>query len=823
MTDRLRQDLRSAFRQLRLAPGFTAIALVTLAFGIGATVAIWSVFRSVVWTPLPYREPERLVLVWNRLDKTHFRKAPVSAPDFLDYRKEAKSFSALAASNNVFEASLTAEGGEPEQVRIGGVTANFFDLLGAPPLLGRTFLAEDETPIRDDTTAPGEDPPSSALVLSYGFFRRRFGGDPQVIGRTVRFNDTPLVVVGVMPPDFALYMPPDAGMPTEIQGWTPLRFDLSQVPREQQFLRVLGRLAPGVSAAAASREMDALAERLRAAYPFHRNMGMHIDVVPLHADVVGTVRPALAAIGGAVACVLLIACANLANLLLARATARRREMAVRAALGASRPRLVRQAMTEALLLALGGGALGLLLGKLGLDALVALAPAGVPRLAAAGIDGAALACALGATAVSALAFGLAPAIATSLAAPAEALRGGASSGGRSTARRALVIVEVAVTVVLLAGAGLLLATARSLGRVDLGFVREGALTFSLQVPFRKYPRPDDQIRFHRTLDARLAAIPGVASAGSTFPLPLSGRFWTGPFGRPDQPQEEWTKNEASLRPVSAGLFPALGLKRLAGRFPTRADEEANRPVAVIDRTLADQLWPGTDPIGRRLGVNPFGQPFEVEVVGVVAPVRHMALATVDRATVYFPLALQPFGPRSYVVRGAPGVDPASLTAAVRAEVARIDPAIPIANVRTLSQAIDQALAPTRFALGLLSLFAGLALGLAALGLYGLLAWSVRQRKREIGIRAALGADRRKILGLIVGEGIRLAAVGIALGLAAALAFGRLIANQLHGVTPSDPEIHSGVAALVALVALLACWFPALRAASVDPARAVQGE
>ncbi|HXU32144.1 MAG TPA: ABC transporter permease [Thermoanaerobaculia bacterium] len=822
MSDRLRQDLRSAFRQLRLAPGFAAIALITLAFGIGATVAIWSVMRAVVWTPLPYRDPGRLVLVWNRLEKTHFGKAPVSAPDFLDYRAQTKSFAALAATNNVFEASLTAEGGEPEQVKIGAVTANFFDLLGTPPLFGRTFLKEDETPIPDGTIAPNADPPPGALVLSYGFFHRRFGGDPKVIGRTVRFNDAPLTVVGVMRPDFALYMPADAGMPAEIQGWTPLRFDLSRVPREQQFLRVLGRLAPGVSLGAASREMDALAGRLRTTYPFHRNMGMHIDVVPLHGDVVGAVRPALAAIGGAVACVLLIACANLANLLLARATSRRREMAVRAALGASRPRLIRQSMTEALLLALGGAALGLLLAKLGLEALVALAPPGIPRLAAAGLDGTALACALGAAVISALAFGLAPAVATSLAAPAEALRGGAASGGRSNSRRALVVAEVAITVVLLAGAGLLLATARSLGRVDLGFAPKGALTFTLQVPFRKYPQPADQIRFHRQLEARLAAIPGVANAGSTFPLPLSGRFWTGPFGRPDQPQEEWTKNEASLRPVSAGLFQALGLKRLAGRFPTRADEEANRPLAVVDRTLADQLWPGTDPIGRRLGVNPFGQPFEVEVAGVVAPVRHMALATIDRATVYFPLANVAFGPRAYVVRAKAGTDPASLTAAVRAEVARIDPAIPIANVRTLEQAVEQALAPIRFALGLLALFAALALSLAALGLYGLLAWSVRQRTREIGIRAALGADRRKILGLIVGEGTRLAAIGIALGLGLSLALGRLIASQLHGVAPGDPTVLATVAAVVAGVALWASWFPALRAAGVDPARAVQG-
>ncbi|HEV7669731.1 MAG TPA: FtsX-like permease family protein [Thermoanaerobaculia bacterium] len=387
----------------------------------------------------------------------------------------------------------------------------------------------------------------------------------------------------------------------------------------------------------------------------------------------------------------------------------------------------------------------------------------------------------------------------------------------------LVVAEVAITVVLLAGAGLLLATARSLSRVDLGFAQKGALTFTLQVPFRKYPQPADQIRFHRTLDARRATIAGVESAGSTFPLPLSGRFWTGPFGRPDQPQEEWTKNEASLRPVSAGLFQALGLRRLAGRFPSRADEEANRPLAVIDRTLADQLWPGADPIGQRLGVNPFGQPFEVEVVGVVAPVRHMGLAAIDRATVYFPLANVPFGPRAYVVRTRAGTDPLALVAAVRAEVARIDPDIPIANVRPLDQVVDQALAPTRFALGLLALFAALALALAALGLYGLLAWSVRQRTREIGIRAALGADRKKILGLIVGEGARLAALGIVLGLGLALALGRLIASQLYGVAPSDPAVHATVAALVAGVTLWASWFPALRAAAVDPARAVQGE
>ncbi|HXU45557.1 MAG TPA: ABC transporter permease [Thermoanaerobaculia bacterium] len=823
MIETLRQDTRYAIRQLREAPGFAAVAILTLALGIGATVAIWSVVRAVLLAPLPYRQPESLALIWERLEKTHFPKAPSSAPDVLDMRRAGASFAAIAATDNVSEAALLGDGGEPEQIRVGGVSANFFDVLGVPPALGRTFVPEDGSPLPPgrpgDPRAVG---PPNALVLAHGFFLRRFGGDPRAIGRQISLGGQPAVIVGVMPPDFALYMPPDAGMPTDIAAWAPFRFDFAQVPRDQQFLRVIGRLRSGASLAAARGEMAALAGELRRKSPFHQNVGTHIDVVPLHADVVSRVRPVLLALAGAVGFVLLIACANVANLLLARATARRREMAVRSALGASRARLARQALTEALLLALSGGAAGVVLAQAGLRLLLALRPADIPRLGDAGLDVRALAFALGASLVSAVVFGLAPSLAASIAKPGEALRGTSGGGGsRSAPRQALVVAEVAASIVLLVGAGLLLRTFRSLERADLGFRPGGVLTFSLQLPFSAYPQPQDQVRFHRQIEARIAALSGVRSVGSSYPLPLSGRFWTGPYGLPEQGFEEWSKNDASLRPASPGIFGALGLELQRGHGFDRADDESGRHVAVVDRTLSDRLWPGENPLGKRLGFDIFGTREIAEVIGVVSPVRHDGPAAADRATIYFPLHVFPFGPRSYAVRAAG--DPAALTRAIRGQVAAVDKSVPIANVRTLDEAVEKALAPSRFAFALLSLFAALALLLATIGLYGVLAYSVRQRTREIGVRVALGAGRGRILRLIVGQGARLALLGLSLGIPAALALGRLLSGLLYGVEATDPATFVGVALVVSSVALWASSLPAVRAARIDPARTLGAE
>jgi putative ABC transport system permease protein len=527
------------------SPGFTSVAVLTLALGIGANTAIFSAVNSVLFRPLPYEDPERLVLVWNRM--TNNDRAPVSGPDFVDYQTETTLFEDFAATNRVFEQALTGDG-PPEQIKVGGVTANFFDALRVQPALGRSFEAADANPIPPSALQPGGTLPNGALVLSHGFWQRRFGGDSGALGRTVHVNGLPMEIVGIMPPWFRLHMPTGSGVARQIDAWAPMRFDLSQAQRDFQTYRVLARLRPGVTLAAAQAEMDAVAARHRERHQFHRNMGVEIFIAPMLDDVVGHVKPTLFALLGAVAFVLLIACANVANLMLTRATARTRELAIRSALGAGRGRLIRQILTESVVLAILGGTAGLLLARLGIDALAALRPANLPRTEQINIDFTVLAFTGGATVLAAMLFGIAPAVLGSPKASAAALRDRAGTQpGASRFRRALVATEVALSLVLLIGAGLMFRSFVALQQTDPGFVAKDVSTFNVSLPFATYGVPEQRADFFQQLHQSVSKIPGVESVGAVFPLPLSGRLWTGPYGREGEPPETWSENEANFR------------------------------------------------------------------------------------------------------------------------------------------------------------------------------------------------------------------------------------------------------------------------------------
>ncbi|HMB52836.1 MAG TPA: ABC transporter permease [Thermoanaerobaculia bacterium] len=819
----LLHDLRYAWRKLAKNPGFTAVAVFTLALGIGANTAIFSVVDGVLLSPLPYDDPEQLVFVWDRMIQTENLKAPMSAPDFADLDREVGAFAGLAASNNVNESVLT-EAGAPLQVSVAGVTWDFFDVLGVEPFVGQGFTEADAAPMPPGVFQdPEAEIPSTAVVLSNGLWQRRFAADPTVIGRTLRLNGQPHTVVGVMGADFRLLVPPDAGMPAGVDAWTPFRFDLAGGARDNQWLRVIGRLAPGVSLAEAQQQVDAFSDRLRTESAFHDNMGIVKDVKPLHGDAVAHVRPVLWSLLGAVGFVLLIACANVANLLLARSTLRGREMAVRTALGAGRGRIFRQVLAEGALLALLGGAAGVGLAHAGLRLLVALEPADLPRLEGVGLDAGVLAFTLAATLAAALLASLAPALDLAAVRPRAALqeRGG-SGGGRLRLRSVLVVAEVALSLVLLAGAGLMLRSFVSLSHVDPGYRAEGVVTYKLNLPFLSYRDADQRLDLFARLDERVGELPGVESAGAVFPLPLAGRLWTGPWGLPGEAQEEWSKNEANFRATRPGFFEAMGAHLLAGRTLERADVEDRREVVVIDDRLAAKAFRDQPAVGSRIALDLFGEAHEMEVVGVVAHMRHDSLAVEGRETIYLPHHYFPWSHMYMTVRTA-GVPPESVLPGIRREVAALDPGLPVYGERPMVDYVEEALAPTRFVFLLLALFAGVAVLLAAVGLFGVISFAVRQRTREIGIRLALGAPAASILRLVMGRGLLLIGLGVAFGIAAALALTRVLASQLHGVSWSDPATYAAIALLLVAVALAASWLPARRAMEVDPMESLRSE
>jgi len=799
------QDLRLCLRTFLKTPTFTVVAVLVLAIGVGANTAIFSAVDAVLLRPLPFGDPDRLVVVWERNIPRDRRSNVASPANFLAWRDAQQTFTDLAALTLSGTSNLTGDG-EPEQLRVQNVTATLFPLLGAEALVGRTFLPEEDVP--DDTVA----------LVSYRLWQRRFGGDASVVGRSVTIGGRARTIVGVMPPGFSLF-------DDTVDLWYPAGFDDSAREAGGRYLIVLGRLKPGVTIEAAQAGMDAITANLAAAYP-ERDAGWASNVVPLHEQVVGDIRPALLLLAGAVGFVLLVACANVANLLLARATARRRELAVRAALGAGRGRLVRQLLTESLMLAGAGGAAGLALAYGGLRVLVTLAASlGIPRLDEAAIDAVALWFTLGLSVVAGVVFGLAPALTASRLDLNEGLRDGArgsdARGGR--VRAALVVAEVALSLALLAGAGLLLRSFDRLLSVSPGFRPEGVLTMQVSLSGSKY-RPDEaRIGFFEELTRRVERLPGVVAAGGISFLPLTGLGSATSFtivGEPEPPPGEHPV--ADVRAVSGDYFRAMGIPLVAGRtFTGRERGEAAR-VIVINEAMAERFWPGQDPIGRKVAIS-WSDRVVDEVIGVVADVKLVALDDDVRATAYWPHAREDVTYAGLTLAIRTDGDPAALAPAVVAQVRDLEPLQPVANIRTMDEVVAGSVAPRRVVMLLVTVFAAVAVTLAAIGLYGVIAAVVSGRTREIGVRLAIGARPADVLRQVVGQAMRLVGAGIAVGLAGALALTRLIGSQLFGVAPADPVTFGAVIVLLAAVGLAASLVPALRAARVDPVEALRAE
>jgi putative ABC transport system permease protein len=805
LRDVVRQDLRYTLRQLRNSPGFAVVAALTLALGVGATTAIFGAVDGVLFKPLPYADADRLMTLWE-YDRRAGTRDDVSTANFLDWQARTRSFAAMALVEP-YSASYR-DPGEPGQVilRIWRVTAEFFRLVGTRPLLGRTFLPEEFTPGRE-----------RVLVISHGFWQRRFGGDASVVGRVVDIDGRPATVVGVMPPGFRL--------PLEREVWAPLVIPANVGEgRGMRFLQVVARLAAGVTPERAQAELDAVAVQLRREYPV-ANQDMGIQLIPLRDQLVGPVRPLLLTLLGAVGFVLLIACANVANLMLARAVKREREFAVRAALGAGRVQVARQLVTESLAVAVAGGVAGVLVAVWGVGAIRALTPADLPRAEDIGISWRVLGFALGASLLTALLFGVAPATRAMGADPHDALRGGARAGtgtGRRRLRRAIVVVEISLALVLLVGAGLLVRSFVTLLDVDRGYHTDGVAAATVHI--WQYPE-GRRVAFAREVIERVAALPGVRSAAVTSALPLAdnvgateARFAV--EGRPPARAGEEPRARASV--VTPGYFATLGIPLRRGRLLAATDDSSAAPVVVVSETLARQQWPGEDPIGKRMTVD-FSRvrPATREVVGVVSDVRHTGLDEPPRPALYMPHAQLRTGALIFTARTSG--DPAALLPALRKAIWASDPSESIYESATLEGLLHDSLRPRRFTLVLLVAFSLTALALAAVGIYGLMSHVATERARELGVRVALGARVRDVLTLVLGEGLWLAALGVVIGLASAAALTRVLRGMLFGVEPLDAMTFVGVAALVLLFALLASLVPARRSARVEPIVALRDE
>jgi len=802
--DVLRQDVRYSARALRRSPGFAATAIAVAALGIGATTAAYSVLDRVLLRPLPFPEPERLVRVWEDQTFRGYRELEVSPPNYRDYKAMSRSFSGMGA---VMSVSLNLTGaGEPRRIDVSGLTSEVFELLGARPALGRLFAPADD---RDG--APG------TLVLSHALWMTRFGGDPSVLGKSVRLNDEPSTVIGVMPPGFSF---PNR----TVEAWAPMRFSESDFQERTNFsLHVYARLRPGVSLAAARAEMTGIGARLERAYP-KDNAKTGVTVTPLQGNVPAQSRLLLTALFAAALGLLLIACTNLASLLLARAVARRPELAVRAALGAGRERLLRQLLTESLLLAFAGGAVGVALAAVTVPLAGRLIPESLPVGGEPGLDLHVLLFAGALTALTGLAFGVVPALRA--CGGSEGLRESARSGaGRSAGRlrAAFVVAQVTASVALLGACGLLVRTLWSLQKVDPGFRPEGVLTLGTDLPMPRYLKSAVRDPFYDRVLSEARAIPGVTAAGYISFLPMAWRGGIWPIGLAGQASEAESSRTASLRFATPGLFEALGVPLRAGRLLAAGDTLASPYVAVVSESFGREVWPGENPIGKHF----FFAFEERTIVGVVGDVRVRGLERRSEPQVYLPHGqmgddrLPWFAPKHLVVRAS--IAPATLLPALREIIQRADPQIPVSDVRTLSEIVREDIAPRRAQARALAAFAGAALLLAAIGIHGLLAFSVSQREREIGVRVALGAQPRDILGMVVGHGVRLAAAGVLLGGLLAYGAGRAMTALLVGISPADPATFATAAGIAVATAVAGSLLPARRAVTLDPVRAIRAE
>lgn len=804
--EKVAKDVRFALRVLRKNPAYAAVVIVTLGLGIGVNTAIFSIVDGVLLRPLPYADADRLVQVWHTPPQDSFpgqTRFSISPANYLDWRDQNHAFEHISAYG---PATLTYTGGDrPEAVPAAAVAPDLFAALGVRPLLGRTFT--------DDEDAPGKD---KVVVLGEKFWRAHFAADARVVGRTVRLGGDSYVVAGVMPAGFRF--------PQWADMWIPLAWSAKdRAVRGIHDYAAIARLRPGVSVAQAQAEMDAISGRLAQAYP-EDDKGWGALVVPLRDEVVGDVAPALLVLLVAVSFVLLIACANVANLVLARTLARRKEIALRLALGASRGRVIQQILSENVVLALVGGSVGLLVAWLGLDSIVGLIGDELPRAAEVGIDGRILAFTLAISILTGLAAGIVPALRLTRSDLADALKQGLGKSGSDTGgnrtRSGLVIAEVALSLVLLVGAGLMIRTLGILRAVNPGFDPHGVLSMTLALPMSKYPSPPEQAAFYQRMLERVRALPGVDAAGVVTSLPMMGGS-TQPIAIDGQPVVAQSEQpEVAVRVIAPGYLATMRIPVVRGRDVRDSDGAGQPNVILVSESMARRFWPGEDPIGKRL-VQSFYPDVAREVVGVVADVKLSSLAAAATSpTLYVPLAQQPRPWMALVVRGA---RPDALAPSVTGAIREVDAEQPAVNVMTLDAFLDQTLAHQRFAMMLLALFAALALALAGIGIYSVLSYSVRRRVQEIGIRVALGARRGDVLWMVLGHGLRLTLAGLVVGALAAVALGRLLAGLLYGVAPTDPLTFGAVAALLVAIALVACYLPARRAVRVDPMVAMRCE
>ncbi len=797
------KDIRYGIRSMLKRPGFTVVALIALALGIGANTAIFSLVNAVLLRPLPFTEPDRLVWVWGNI-RNAGNRASVSPPDFLDYRKENQTFEEFAASfTTPYPLNLTGRG-EPERLLAAGVTGNYFNALGVKPALGRTFLLENEQPGNDQVA-----------VLSYALWRTRFGGDPDIVNKTVTLDGRNFDVIGVMPREFKF--------PESAELWVPINFESSSEMklRKAHFMRPIGRLKEGITIAQAQADLDAIAKRLEEQYP-ESNTGWGLRLVSLREQLVGNTRPTLLILFGAVAFVLLIACANVANLLLVRAATRQKEIALRTALGAGRFRIVRQMITESVLLALLGGALGTLLALWGVNLLVTLSADSIPSTAQVRIDATVLGFTLLISLITGVLFGLVPALRTIKLNLSESLKEGGRSSGEGVrhnrTRGVLVVIESAVAVVLLVGAGLLIRSLIQLQNTNPGFDASSLLTMRVELSREKYSTPEKASNFFQELESRVGALPGVESVGLVTELPLSGQLNDMPFtveGRPPVTIDQ--AFGADFRRVNQHYLRTLRIPLLRGRNFTEQEVRQSSKVVIVSELLARQVFPNEDPIGKRLMLMMWDDPFEI--IGIAGDIRDRALETQPFPAMYLPTYAN--GRMNLVIRTQ--ADPTSLVSAVRKQVQAVDPNQPIAQVKTMEGWLDDAVATPRYRSTLLGLFAGLALVLAATGIYGLISYSVTQRTHEIGVRMALGAQQLDVLKLVVRQGMGLVLIGVALGLIGAIALTRVMTTLLFEVGARDPVTFVVVASVLTLVALVACYIPARRATKVDPLVALRYE